>query len=147
VNIEEILKTKTNDPYDESFKFKQIITQHEADDIGITYDFEDHINEDFINLAQSETSEEDNDKNEEEPQIINDMEMKIEEIELPASNTKKTTGSMLKQNLKTFLEDNDEDYLLEDKTTKKVKKNDRKAVVKESNNSQPKIDTIFKKRN
>ena len=120
---------------------------HEADDIGITYDFEDHINEDFINLAQSETSEEDNDKNEEEPQIINDMEMKIEEIELPASNTKKTTGSMLKQNLKTFLEDNDEDYLLEDKTTKKVKKNDRKAVVKESNNSQPKIDTIFKKRN
>ena len=30
---------------------------------------------------------------------------------------------------------------------KKIQKNDKKAIVKESNHMQPKIDTIFKKKN
>ena len=42
-------------------------------------------------------------------------------------------------NLKTFLEDNEEDSLLEDKTFKKIKQNDKKAINKASNNNKPKI--------
>ena len=54
--------------------------------------------------------------------------MKIEEIiSEPVRNT-----SILKQNLKEFLEDNDEDNLLEDKTFKKLKQNDKKGINKAS---------------
>ena len=32
-------------------------------------------------------------------------------------------------------------------SSQKIQKNDKKAIVKESNHTQPKIDTIFKKKN
>ena len=50
-------------------------------------------------------------------------------------------------NLKTFLEDNDEDSFLEDKTFKKLKQNDKKVIKKASSNNQPKIETFFIKKN
>ena len=64
--------------------------------------------------------------------------MKIEEIiSEPVRNT-----SILKQHLKKFLEDNDEDNFLEDKTFKKLKQYDKKAI-----NNQPKLETFFMKKN
>ena len=75
------------------------------------YDFVQNEDKDSINIASPGASndEDEKDLDEEEPLIFNDQEMKIEEIiSEPLRNT-----SILKQNLKKFLEDNDEDNFLE----------------------------------
>ena len=67
--------------------------------------------------------------------------MEIEEISEPVSK------DLFKNNLKKFLEDDDEDCLLEDKTIKKLKITKTKAVSKTSSKNQSNLNGFVIKKN
>ena len=107
-------------------------------------DFEDQIDDECITLASSASSDEESNTGiiEEIPiNANNDEEMEIEEISEPVSK------DLFKNNLKKFLEDDDEDCLLEDKTIKKLKITKTKAVSKTSSKNQSNLNGFVIKKN
>ena len=123
VNIKEIIANKTSDPHDDTYILREY-TQQEPNDISFDFEGNEEI-EDYNNMASPGGS--DAEIEEEKGIDIKDEgdydhhEMKIEELILELQPSK-----ILKITMDTFK--SEEDDMLEDKTFKKLKKNNNQLL-------------------